>query len=64
MTLFSGALDCSRADFIMRHDELDAPQGLGGSVLESKLTNVTQPHLACSGDHDWQVIAVTAQRYK
>jgi hypothetical protein len=37
------------------HAELDALQGLGGSVLESMLTNVTQPHLACSGDHDWQV---------
>ena len=29
--------------------------GLGGSVLESKLHNVTQPHSICSGDHDWQV---------
>lgn len=41
----------------MRHTELDALQGLGGSVLESKLTNVTQPHVACSGNHDWQVRA-------
>lgn len=35
--------------------------GLGGSVLESKLHNVTQPHTACSGDHDWQVSRLASQ---
>jgi pimeloyl-ACP methyl ester carboxylesterase len=29
--------------------------GLGGSVLESKLDHVTQPHTACASTHDWQV---------
>ena len=24
-------------------------------MLESKLHDVTQPHVICSGDHDWQV---------
>jgi len=35
--------------------------GLGGSVLESKLTNVTQPSALCSTDHDWEVEWVTPQ---
>lgn len=35
--------------------------GLGGSVLESKLHNVSQPNIVCSTDHDWQVEWVTPQ---
>lgn len=51
--LFSGS-QARQAPSDVRAPVILVP-GLGGSVLESKLHNVTQPHTVCSGDHDWQV---------